>query len=111
MVLRMISSASLLITVSAFAVDPTFQLVKHDDKVNIYAQRLESCVSNGASVLFLVENHTKERLELKLNLLNVKVKNTLTVLVEPSGNTSVLSLSADGEACNTELVDMEVSSL
>jgi hypothetical protein len=48
-------------------------------------------------------------LELKLELLNMKVKNKLTVMVEPSGNTSVLSLSPDPESCRTELVDMTVN--
>ena len=75
----------------------------------MYGKRPENCVSDGASVMFLVENKTKERLELKLELLNMKVKNKLTVMVEPSGNTSVLSLSPDPEACSTELVDMKVS--
>jgi hypothetical protein len=108
---RAFSASLLSLTVSAFAIDPSFQLVKHDDKVSVYSKRPESCVSDGASVMFVVENKTKERLELKLELLSMKVKNRLTVLVEPSGNTSVLSLSPDAEACKTELVDMKVSSL
>jgi hypothetical protein len=99
----------LLLTASAFAADDSFRLVKQDDKVSVYGKRPESCVSDGASVMFLVENRTKERLELKLELLNMKVKNKLTVMVEPSGNTSVLSLSPDPEACRTELVDMKVN--
>ncbi len=98
-----------LFSASAFAADASFELVKQDEKVNVYGKRPESCVSDGASVMFLVENKTKERLELKLEFLNIKVKNKLTVLVEPSGNTSVLSLSPDPEACHTELVDMKVS--
>jgi hypothetical protein len=61
--------------------------------------------------MFLVENKTKERLELKLELLNLKVKNTLTVRVEPAGNTSVLSLSPDPQAFSTELVDMQVNAV
>jgi hypothetical protein len=32
-------------------------------------------------------------------------------MVEPSGNTSVLSLSPDPEACHTELVDMKVNTV
>lgn len=98
-----------LATASAFAADASFQLVKQDEKVSVYGKRPENCVSDGASVMFLVENKTKERLELKLELLNMKVKNKLTVMVEPSGNTSVLSLSPDPEACSTELVDMKVN--
>ena len=99
----------LLLTASAFAADESFRLVKQDEKVSVYGKRPESCVSDGANVMFLVENRTKERLELKLELLNLKVKNKLTVMVEPSGNTSVLSLSPDPEACRTELVDMKVN--
>jgi hypothetical protein len=108
-------SAGLVLLSSAFvsgpvhAADDSFLLVKQDDKVSVYGKRPENCVSDGASVMFVVENRTKERLELKLELLNMKVKNKLTVMVEPSGNTSVLSLSPDPEACHTELVDMKVS--
>ena len=98
-----------IFSASAFAADASFQLVKQDEKVSVYGKRPENCVSDGASVMFLVENRTKERLELKLELLNMKVKNKLTVMVEPSGNTSVLSLSPDPEACHTELVDMKVN--
>ncbi|MBW8888508.1 MAG: hypothetical protein JF616_12195 [Fibrobacteres bacterium] len=93
------------------AADDSFRLVRQDEKVNIYGKKPEACVSDGASVMFLVENKTKERLELKLELLNLKVKNTLTVRVEPAGNTSVLSLSPDPEACTTQLVDMQVSAV
>jgi hypothetical protein len=96
---------------AAHAADESFRLVKQDEKVNVYGKKPEACVSDGASVMFLVENKTKERLELKLELLNLKVKNTLTVRVEPAGNTSVLSLSPDPEACTTELVDMQVNAL
>ena len=108
-------SAGLLLLSTAFvsgqvhAADDSFLLVKQDDKVSVYGKRPENCVSDGASVMFVVENRTKERLELKLELLNMKVKNKLTVMVEPSGNTSVLSLSPDPEACHTELVEMKVS--
>ncbi|MEO7425512.1 MAG: hypothetical protein ABI036_10020 [Fibrobacteria bacterium] len=98
----------LLCTASAMAADESFQLVKQDAKVSVYGKKPENCVADGASVMFLVENRTKERLELKLELLNMKVKNRLTVMVEPSGNTSVLSLSSDPQACSTELVDMKV---
>lgn len=101
----------ILYSTSAFAADASFRLVKQDEKVSVYSKRPESCVSDGASVMFLVENRTKERLELKLELLNMKVKNRLTVLVEPSGNTSVLSLSPDPEACHVELVDMKVNTM
>lgn len=101
--------ASALLMGKAYAADDSFLLVKQDDKVSVYGKRPENCVSDGASVMFVVENRTKERLELKLELLNMKVKNKLTVMVEPSGNTSVLSLSPDPEACHTELVDMKVS--
>lgn len=100
---------SALLTGKAHAADDSFLLVKQDEKVSVYGKRPENCVSDGASVMFVVENRTKERLELKLELLNMKVKNKLTVMVEPSGNTSVLSLSPDTEACHTELVDMKVS--
>jgi hypothetical protein len=106
---KMFVTGLFLFSASAFAADATFQLVKQDEKVSVYGKRPESCVSDGASVMFLVENKTKERLELKLEFLNIKVKNRLTVMVEPSGNTSVLSLSPDPEACHTELVDMKVS--
>lgn len=100
-----------LFTGAAFAADASFHLVRQDEKVSVYSKRPENCVSDGASVMFLVENRTRERLELKLELLNVKVKNRLTVLVEPSGSTSVLSLSPDPEACKVELVDMQVNPL
>lgn len=96
---------------AAHAADDSFRLVRQDEKVNVYGKKPEACVSDGASVMFLVENKTKERLELKLELLNLKVKNTLTVRVEPAGNTSVLSLSPDPEACATELVDMQVNAV
>ena len=104
-------SGLMLLSIAAHAADDSFRLVRHDDKVNVYGKRPEACVSDGASVMFLVENKTKERLELKLELLNLKVKNTLTVRVEPAGNTSVLSLSPDPQACNTELVDMQVNAV
>jgi hypothetical protein len=109
MIIGMITFGFLVFTVSAYAADASFELVKQDDKVSVYSKRAENCVSDGASVLFLVENHSNERLELKLELLNMKIKNHLTVMVEPSGNTSVLSLSSDAEACHTKLVDMQVS--
>lgn len=94
---------------ASFAADDSFRLVREDGKVSVYSKKPESCVSDGASVMFLVENRTRERLELKLELLNLKVKNRLTVMVEPEGNTSVLSLSPDPDACSTELVDMQVT--
>lgn len=94
---------------SAFAVDDTFRMVKQDSQVTVYGKRPENCVSDGASVMFLVENKTRERLKLKLELLNMKVKNNLTLMLEPSGNTSVLALSPDADACGTELVDMTVN--
>ena len=108
---KFFSAGLLLVSASAFAADASFLLVKQDEKVSVYSKRPENCVSDGASVMFLVENRTKERLELKLQLMNVKVKNRLTVVVEPSGNTSVLSLSPDPDACNTQLVDMTVNAL
>ena len=101
----------ILFSAGAHAADDSFRLVRQDDKVNVYGKKPEACVSDGASVMFLVENKTKERLELKMELLNVKVKNTLTVRVEPAGNTSVLSLSPDPQACATELVDMQVNAV
>ena len=101
----------ILLSATAHAADDSFRLVRQDDKVNVYGKKPEACVSDGASVMFLVENKTKERLELKLELLNLKVKNTLTVRVEPAGNTSVLSLSPDPQTCTTELVDMQVSAV
>lgn len=101
----------ILLAAAAHAADDSFRLVRHDDKVNVYGKKPEACESDGASVMFVVENKTKERLELKLELLNLKVKNTLTVRVEPSGNTSVLSLSPDPQACSAELVDMTVNTL
>jgi hypothetical protein len=106
---KVFAAGLFILSASAFAADASFRLVKQDGKVSVYGKRPENCVSDGASVMFLVENRTKERLELKLELLNMKVKNKLTVMVEPSGNTSVLSLSPDPEACHTELVDMKVS--
>jgi len=69
----------LILFSAAHAADDSFRLVRQDDKVNVYGKKPEACVSDGASVMFLVENKTKERLELKLELLNLKVKNTLTV--------------------------------
>jgi hypothetical protein len=101
----------ILFSAGAHAADDSFRLVRQDDKVNVYGKKPEACVSDGASVMFLVENKTKERLELKMELLNVKVKNTLTVRLEPAGNTSVLSLSPDPQACATELVDMQVNAV
>ncbi len=106
---RFFVSGLILLSASAHAADESFRLVRQDDKVNVYGKKPEACVSDGASVMFVVENKTKERLELKLGLLNLKVKNTLTVRVEPAGNTSVLSLSPDPQACSTELVEMQVN--
>ncbi|HLP42634.1 MAG TPA: hypothetical protein VK465_14085 [Fibrobacteria bacterium] len=107
-----ISVASLLIlTVSAFAVDPAFKLVKEDEKVNVYSRGGKDCTESGADVLFVVENKTKERLELKMELLNMRIKNRLTVVVEPASNTSVLSMSPEATLCGVELVDMKVNSL
>lgn len=98
------------LSVSAFAVDPAFKLLKEDDKVNVYS-RGSDCREGGADVLFVVENKTRERLELKMELLNLKIKNRLTVVVEPSSNTSVLSLSPDAAMCDVELVNMTVKSM
>ena len=102
-------SGLVLLAAAANGADESFRLVRQDDKVNVYGKKPEACVSDGASVMFVVENKTKERLELKLGLLNLKVKNTLTVRVEPAGNTSVLSLSPDPQASSTELVEMQVN--
>jgi hypothetical protein len=102
-------SALVFLAAAAHAADESFRLVRQDEKVKVYGKKPEACVSDGASVMFVVENKTQERLELKLQLLNLKVKNTLTVQVEPSGNTSVLSLSPDPQACSTELVGMQVN--
>ena len=104
-----VTTLILLSAAAAGAADDSFRLVRQDEKVKVYGKKPEACVSDGASVMFLVENKTQEKLELKLELLNVKVKNVLTVRVEPAGNTSVLSLSPDPQACQTQLVDMQVS--
>ena len=106
----LIAASILSLSVSAFAVDPAFKLLKADEKVNIYS-RGGDCAEGGADVLFVVENKTRERLELKMELLNMKIKNRLTVVVEPSSNTSVLSLSPDAAMCEIELVGMKVNSL
>lgn len=98
------------LSVSAFAMDPAFKLLKADEKVNVYS-RGSDCREGGADVLFVVENKTRERLELKMELLNLKIKNRLTVVVEPSSNTSVLSMSPDAAMCEVELVDMTVKSM
>lgn len=101
----------LALSTPALAVDPAFKLLKEDDKVNVYSKPGQGCAETGADVLFVVENKTKERLELKMELLNMKIKNKLTVLVEPASNTSVLSMSPDASMCGVELVDMKVNSL
>lgn len=95
----------------AFAVDPSYKLLLEEEKVNVYSPAGHGCEEGGADVLFVVENKTKERLELKMELLSRKIKNKLTVVVEPSGNTSVLSMSPDAAQCGVELVDMKVNSL
>lgn len=100
-----------LLAVPAFAVDPAFKLLKEDEKVNVYARDGRDCEEGGADVLFVVENKTRERLELKMELLNLRIKNKLTVVVEPASNTSVLSLSPDAPMCGVELVDMKVHPL
>lgn len=108
---RHLALAALLALVStASAVDPAFKLLKEDDKVNVYSRDGRDC-GEGADVLFVVENKTKERLELKMELLNRRIKNNLTVVVEPASNTSVLSMSPDAAVCGVELVDMKVNSL
>lgn len=99
----------LLSAPGARAGDDSFRLVRQDEQVSIYGKKPEACREDGASVMFVVKNKTPRRLELKLELLNRKVKNLLTVRVEPAGNTSVLSLAPDPQACATELVDMQVS--
>ncbi len=99
------------LSLSAYAVDPAFQLVKEDDKVNVYSRKAKDCGESGADVLFVVENKTLERLELKMELLNMKIKNKLTVVVEPASNTSVLSMSPETDMCGVELVGMKVNSL
>jgi hypothetical protein len=100
-----------LLSVSAFAVDASFQLVKEGEKVNVYGRGKHGCADGGAEVLFVVENKTKERLELKMELLSLKIRNKLTVVVEPSSNTSVLSMPSEKPLCGVELVDMKVNSL
>jgi hypothetical protein len=100
-----------LLSAPAFAVDPSFQLVKEGEKVNVYGRGKQGCADGGADVLFVVENKTKERLELKMELLSLKIKNKLTVVVEPSSNTSVLSMPSEKPLCGVELVDMKVNSL
>jgi hypothetical protein len=95
----------------ALAVDPSFKLLKEEEKVNVYSPAGKGCEESGADVLFVVENKTKERLELKMELLNMKIKNKLTVVVEPASNTSVLSMSPDAAMCGVELIGMKVNSL
>jgi hypothetical protein len=95
----------------ALAVDASYKLLKEEEKVNVYSPAGQGCAEGGADVLFVVENKTKERLELKMELLNFKIKNKLTVVVEPSSNTSVLNMSPDAALCGVELVDMKVNSL
>ena len=46
-----------------------------------------------------------------MELLNMRIRNKLTVVVEPASNTSVLSLAPDVGMCAVELVDMKVNSL
>lgn len=106
----LVLAAFLLLGSTAFAVDPDFKLLKEGEKVNVYSRDGRAC-GEGADVLFVLENKTKERLELKLELLDRRIKNSLTVVVEPSSNTSVLSMSSDAAACGVELVDMKVNSL
>jgi hypothetical protein len=101
----------LTLSTAAFAVDPAFKLVREGEKVNVYSRGKQGCVEGGADVLFVVENKTKERLELKMELLNLKIRNKLTVVVEPASNTSVLSMSSDTPLCGVELVGMKVNSL
>jgi hypothetical protein len=108
--LRTALAALLALSSTASAVDPAFKLLKEDEKVNVYSRDGRAC-GEGADVLFVVENKTKERLELKMELLNQRIKNNLTVVVEPSSNTSVLSMSPDAAVCGVELVDMKVNSL
>lgn len=105
------AAAVLSLNLSAFAVDPAFELLKEDEKVNVYSRKGTDCAESGADVLFVVENKTRERLELKMELLNMKIKNKLTVVLEPSSNTSVLSISPDAAMCGVELVDMKVNPL
>lgn len=107
---RLALAALLALGSTASAVDPAFKLLKEDEKVNVYSRDGREC-GEGADVLFVVENKTKERLELKMELLARRIKNNLTVVVEPSSNTSVLSMSPDAAACGVELVDMKVNSL
>lgn len=110
-VVRNVVATLFTLSLSAFAVDPAFKLVKEDEKVNVYSRGVKDCGESGADVLFVVENKTKERLELKMELLNMKIKNKLTVVVEPASNTSVLSMSPDANMCGVELVGMKVNSL
>jgi hypothetical protein len=107
----LVLAALLALGSTASAVDPAFKLLKEDVKVNVYSRDARDCGEAGADVLFVVENKTKERLELKMELLNMRIKNKLTVVVEPASNTSVLSLSPDAAMCGVELVDMKVNSL
>lgn len=108
--LRITLAALLSLGSTASAVDPAFKLLKEDEKVNVYSRDGRAC-GEGADVLFVVENKTKERLELKMQLLSQRIRNNLTVVVEPSSNTSVLSMSPDAAVCGVELVDMQVNSL
>ena len=101
----------LLLQAPLFAMDDSFQLVKAGEKVNVYGPKRDRCDGDGSSVIFVIENKTKNRLQLKMEILNEKVKNKLTVVVEPTGNTSVLSLAPNMETCHVQLVDMQVKEL
>ncbi len=109
--LHLASAVLFALGASASAMDPDFKLVKENEKVNVYSRDGRGCDDNGADVLFVVENKTRERLELKMELLNMKIRNKLTVVVEPASNTSVLNMSPDAALCGVELVDMKVNSL
>jgi hypothetical protein len=100
----------LLFAASAFALDSSFRLVMHDSQVNVYSRLSGSCRSEpgGPDVLFVIENRTPEKLEMSLDLLSLNGTNRMTVTLEPSGNTSVLSLDPEADACQVQLVGMKI---
>jgi hypothetical protein len=103
------SSALLLSLSYACCVESSFRLVMHDSQVNVYARRRGSCAGGGGpEVLFLMENRTPHRLELSMDLLSLKSTSRLTLKLEPSGTTSVLSTPSDEDPCEIEVIGMRI---
>ncbi len=88
--------------------DPSFVLLQESDSVRVYYKKQANCVSQGVSVLFVVENKTSETLDAVLQAGQSLAVNTFKLRLDPLGMTSVISLASGAEVCDLRVVDLKL---